>query len=1095
MFFSDRRLGLLLWAAGAVVVLLLLQTQRLDEAEHRAWERDLLRTQALESQLDRDTLRVANLRLVQYDPLVASTRRLRELEQGFRNPALERYGHLSPTVDAAIDAYWETIAAKQALVERIKFQAALVRNGLNYLPRAIDELRASGDPLAEPASALLNQLYLFNLFPSATEQDAIQLAFDTLAAQAGADRPVDSPLANILLHMRANLTGLVKLDQLRNQYLAVPSAMWFSRLQTAHANAYSAGAEQTKSFGRLLALATLLLLVALALVLRRFERAHRQAERDRRRLVDAVESLDEGFALFDADDRLVLGNRRFSQLYPWLEKHLAPGIERQQLDLANRSRSERWPLQRTAAAESPIGATSFLERLDDGRWILASDTRTREHGVACVRIDVTETKQREQELRKLSQAVEQSPAAVMITDTRGRIEYVNPRFEQVSGYSAAEAIGNNPRLLKSGETSPEEYRALWQTLAAGRTWRGQFHNRRKDGAIYWESASISPLRDDSGQITHYIAVKEDISARKRAEEQLRLNATVFETTTEGIMVTDAENRIKTVNPAFTRITGYLEAEVIDKDPRLLSSGRHDAAFFAHMWDRLLRHGAWSGEIWNRRKDGTVFPTWMSLATIRNEQGQPAEFVSVFSDITQRKSDEEQIRYQANYDALTGLPNRTLLRDRLEQSLAAAHREEREIALLFVDLDRFKLVNDSLGHVAGDALLQQVAERMLALLRKSDTLARFGGDEFVVLLPEVVAGSGVVRVAEEIIAELTRPIQLAGRDCFIGASVGIALYPSDGSDADALLRHADMAMYRAKEAGRNRYQFFTPGMQHAIRAKAELEQELRLALDRDQLVLYYQPQVEARTGRLVACEALIRWQHPTLGLIAPDQFVPLAEESGLIDPIGRWVLQTACHQLRQWRDQLCSGLRMAVNVSPRQRQLGLEAKDLEAILSAAGLDGSALVLEITESLMLDSSDAPLAWLSRCRDLGMRLSIDDFGTGYSSLSYLKRFQVDEIKIDRSFIAGLPERRDDLSLVETIIAMANNLGMELVAEGVENDLQRVWLREHGCQLLQGYLFGHPQPAEQAALTLARLAGGLGTTDRVHAKPIAEDVNTLHG
>jgi diguanylate cyclase (GGDEF)-like protein/PAS domain S-box-containing protein len=657
----------------------------------------------------------------------------------------------------------------------------------------------------------------------------------------------------------------------------------------------------------------------------------------------------------------------------------------------------------------------------------------------------------------------------VITDTHGDIEYVNPKFEEISGYRAEEVIGKNPRILKSGEKTNEEYKDMWVTLQAGKEWRGYFHNKRKDGSIYWESATISALRGDDGEITHFIAVKEDITARKRAEDQLRMNATVFDTASEGIMVTDVDNRIKTVNPAFSRITGYEPEDVIGLDPKVLSSGRHDAAFYRQMWKQVETRGFWSGEIWNRRKDGVVFPEWLSIVVIRDDIGEIKEYVAVFSDISQRKQDEEQIRRQANYDALTGLPNRSLFFDRLNQAVISARREHWLLALLFVDLDRFKAVNDSFGHVVGDEMLQEVADRVQSCIREADTVARFGGDEFVVLLHDLTEVNDAALVAEKIIDRLSAPFTIVGREVFLGASIGITVYPVDTEDPEAMLRHADMAMYRAKEAGRNRYQFFTVGMQEQVRERVELEQDLRLAVERDELELNYQPIVDASSGRVHSAEALLRWKHPQHGYVVPDVFIPLAEETGLISSLGDWVIREACRQLSVWQDSGVD-IGITINISSGQRGGGLTSWSVAAILKELGVSGRLLTLEITEGLLMDDSEEVVNWLNGFKELGISLSVDDFGTGYSSLSYLKRFPVDVLKIDRSFIQGLPNETEDISLVEAILAMGLSLGLKVIAEGVETEEQRCFLLERDCRYLQGFFFSKPLPAPRLEEWLAQ-------------------------
>lgn len=809
---------------------------------------------------------------------------------------------------------------------------------------------------------------------------------------------------------------------------------------------------------------SVILLVAVWMLLGRLHTFSLKAEQSWRRLYDAVDSLSEAFALFDDEDRLVLHNRKWREFYPWLKGHLAVGTPLAHLrELSVGHFSAVTAEGGDASLRIPPGksAIEYTQKFANGNWYLASDNRTAEGGLVCVRVDITEQRKRELDLRKITRALEQSPVSVVVTDTSGCIEYVNPKFEEISGYSAAESIGRNPRMLRSGHKSLEEYQELWDTILSGKVWRGNFYNIRKDGAGYWEAASISPVRDERGDITHFIAVKEDVTQHKLAEDQLRMNAEVFETASEGIMATDADNRIKTVNPAFCRITGYSEQDVLGQSPSMLSSGRHDAAFYSKMWDHIQDHGCWSGEVWNRRKDGSIFPEWLSIVVIKDESGAVREYVSVFSDITERKRDEEQIRQQAYYDALTGLPNRSLLFDRLAQSTIAARREGWLSALLFIDLDRFKEVNDTLGHVAGDELLQDVASRLRECVREVDTVARFGGDEFVLLLQDLADVNDAALVADKVINIMAEPFYLVGREVHIGASIGITLYPTDADNAEAMLRNADMAMYRAKEAGRNRYQYFTQCMQEQVRASVELERDLRLALERHELEVYYQPIVDAVSHKLVSVEALLRWNHPSLGAVPPDRFIPLAEESGLIGVIGDWVLNTACNQAQIWRS---SGLEigMSVNLSCGQRSLGLTSWNLASILQETGLPGNALTLEITEGVLVEDSAEVVEWLLGFKRLGVSLSIDDFGTGYSSLSYLKRFPVDVLKIDRAFVSDVVESRQDASLVNAILAVGKSLELKLVAEGVETEQQMELLRDYGCDYLQGYLFGGPMPVE---------------------------------
>ncbi len=1032
----------------------------------------LLRLERVEGSLDRDILQVASFQLLQYDPLVRAQRELREVlaQVEASEGAAQQTAALSADYRRALDA-------KLDLLEHIKSRAALVRNGLLYLPLAAADLHL------DPVANLLNDLLRYNLLPGTLEAEdlAVRLeALDLLSDLGPDERPL---LDNLLHHMRANLGLTAEVQALREAYLEVPTDDRLADFYRAFQGQYEAQTRWAERVSLLLLALTVVLFAGLGVAIRRLAETGQRAERAWTQLRDAVESLSEAFALFDPQGRLVLHNGRYRAFYPWLAGTLAAGPTLARVLEGHRAHDAFAPDGPPGPRDPETLTGGYLEHLRDGRWYLASDTRTSTGETACVRVDVTQAKRAEAQLTKLYRAIEQSPASVLITDAEGCIEYVNPKFEEVTGYCAAEVLGQNPRILKSGDKSPADYKDLWDTLTAGQVWRGQFHNRRKDGTIFWESASISPVRDAQGRTTHFIAVKEDITVRKRVEDQLRMNATIFDTISEGIMVTGSDNRIKTVNPAFSRITGYEVEEVIGRRPSLLASGRHDAGFYEEMWRALLTGGYWSGEVWNRRKDGSVYPEWLSLAAIRDAQGQIQEYVGVFSDITRRKENEEQIRRQANYDALTGLPNRTLLVDRLDRAMAAAHRERTKVGLLFIDLDRFKGVNDSLGHVVGDELLQQVARRLLAGLRETDTVARFGGDEFVVVLEGLHQASEAAQVAKTLIAAVGVPFELAGREIFIGASVGVTLYPDDSIDADTMLRNADMAMYRAKDAGRNTCEFFTLTMNEEVQARIDLERDLRQALEQGALHLDYQPIVASTTGRMVGVEALLRWRRPGIGLVPPDLFIPLAEETGLIAPIGHWVLQQAFAQCAQW-GRAGLGIRVNVNLSSRQLALGLDVEELRALLMQAGAEPGSITLEITETLMLDGTATTEAWLQAVRGLGLGLAVDDFGTGYSSLSYLKRYPMDTLKIDRSFVQGLPGDREDVSLVQAILALARSLGLRVVAEGVETQAQRAFLSANGCDYMQGWLFSRAVSAGAIPDLAARdwpgrLAGEAGQAD----------------
>ncbi len=1065
-----RFLPFLFIVAAAVVLLTSLWVKEVDQY---AKQSDLLiQMKELDARLDRDVLRVISFLLVQYDPLVETTKRLRKLEEKAKDPKLSFYESKGKRMDDAIDTYWASVAEKLQLQERIKSQAAFVRNGIHYLPVAVQDLKEIDDNVYEEVMVLLNQLYRYNLSSSKTELSRITEQIDVLKLLNDLPSTHQNTLNNIIFHMQANLKGLAQLNQLEARYLSVPSHQQFETLHNIHENYQAEDTRQSRQISMVLSVIILFLLMGLWQLLRKLDTARQVAEQSWNRLHDAVGSLSEAFALFDSDEQLVLHNNKFEKFYPWLGDRLQKGVSLKELLSRNPIAFERSTLD-GVKIENEMPLELYLERPDSHRWYLASNNRTTEGGLVCVRTDITESKKAELELRKLSRALEQSPASVVITDTDGIIEYVNPKFEQISGYTASEAIGQNPRIMKSGDKSPEEYKEMWDTITAGKEWRGNFHNKRKDGSIYWESASISPLRNEQGEATHFIAVKEDVTAQKRAEDLLRMNATVFDTTTEGIMVTDADNRIKTVNPAFSRITGYEASEVVGRDPSILSSGRQEKLFYQEMWETVAHQGHWSGEIWNRRKDGSVYPQWLSIASIKDEKSRVSEYVAIFSDITQRKENEEQIRYQANYDALTGLPNRSLLQDRLSQAIMSAGREGWGLALLFIDLDKFKVVNDSFGHVIGDELLQMVAVRIKACVREVDTVARFGGDEFVVLLQDISEPEDAAKVASKIIGTVSEVFDLSSREIFVGASIGITLYPEDADTPDTLLQNADMAMYLAKDTGRNRFQFFTAKIQEQVRVRQSLEHDLRQALKRDEFELYYQPVVDADNESIISVEALLRWHHPQLGFVAPDTFIPLAEEIGLIGKIGMWILHTGCRQVHEWHQAGLGDIEIAFNLSGRQRELGLTANDISLILRETGLSGEFLTLEITESELIEDTAEEITWLQSFKNVGAKLSIDDFGTGYSSLSYLKRFPVDILKIDRAFVVDLPDHQDDASLVEAIVAIAKSLNLKLVAEGVETRAQAEFLKKIGCDYLQGYYFGKPMPATELAKKISGVTG----------------------
>ncbi|KAB2919586.1 MAG: EAL domain-containing protein [Dechloromonas sp.] len=558
-------------------------------------------------------------------------------------------------------------------------------------------------------------------------------------------------------------------------------------------------------------------------------------------------------------------------------------------------------------------------------------------------------------------------------------------------------------------------------------------------------------------------------AQLRAEGELRLYATVFTNATEGMTITDAASRIVAINPAFTAISGYQAEDVLGKTPAILNSGQQGPDFYRQMWTELLANGQWQGEIWNRRKDGGIFPEWLSIAAVHDDKGETSHYIGIFTDISERKQSEARIHHMAHHDVLTGLPNRLLLEDRVGQAMLKSKRSSRPMALIFIDLDRFKNINDTLGHEVGDQLLVQAAQRGLSVLRDTDTLSRQGGDEFVVVLPELEHRQDAMYVTRKILAALCQPYLLAGHELTVSGSAGIALYPDDGQTVSELLRKADAAMYRAKEEGRNTFRFFSSEINTASLGELLLENDLYGALDRGELLIHYQPKVDAGSGRLVGAEALMRWQHRERGLIQPAVFIPIAEENGLINTFGEWAIRTVCAQQRAWLDAGRQVVPIAVNISAQQFAQEDLPQIVARILAEFALPPQLLELELTESLLMRNASRAAQVLASLRTMQVSVAIDDFGTGYSSLSYLRQFPVQVLKIDQAFVCEIDEYGEQVRLASAIIAMAHELELCVVAEGVETEYQRAYLYEHGCDQFQGFLFGKPQPAGELEKLLA--------------------------
>lgn len=579
----------------------------------------------------------------------------------------------------------------------------------------------------------------------------------------------------------------------------------------------------------------------------------------------------------------------------------------------------------------------------------------------------------------------------------------------------------------------------------------------------WQELSISALLVLLAFMLAGILIRQIQRGRRVAEHQLNLAEAVFTNSVESILVTDAEQRIVEVNPAFLRISGYSRAEIIGQHPRILKSGRHDAAFFERMWQELNDSGAWEGEVWNRRKNGEIYPALLSIAVVRGPDGKVSNYTGMIFDLSQQKTVEALLDQLRTFDGLTALPNRESWLSALDQQLANAKRNSSRFSILQLDLDRFKVINDSLGYSVGDQVLIEAAERIKIILRKYDIVARLGGNRFSVLLNEIADPQAIGGICEKLLTAFGRPFELGGINAHVSASIGAAIFPNDGQDSKTLMMAAESALYSAKADGRNLYKYYSREMNEMGTHLFKLERMLRVALERNEFSVAYQPQVNARNGQLVGVEALLRWHNPELGNVSPVQFIPVAEETGLIVAIGEWVMRAACHQARKWQTELGLEIPVAVNLSARQFRRNDLLASVQIVLDETGLPSRLLELEITEGLLMVDPIGAIEIMRGLNFLGVKTALDDFGTGYSSLAYLKAFPLNRLKIDRAFVRDLPDSQSDCAISNTVIALGLNLNMEVLAEGVETEAQRDFLADSGCQVFQGYLFGKPMSADE--------------------------------
>ncbi|MFO1341177.1 MAG: EAL domain-containing protein [Burkholderiaceae bacterium] len=687
--------------------------------------------------------------------------------------------------------------------------------------------------------------------------------------------------------------------------------------------------------------------------------------------------------------------------------------------------------------------------------------------------------QRSARAARLSQAMlDHSPHLIGLLTTEGRVLRLNRSADEWVGPDADRLAGcplwDTPRWVLSPNDADRLRRAV-QRAGAGRAQRVDLHLANGDLAGRRAEFSVQPMAD-GGQL---LFEARDVTMRRLAEDKMRLAAAVFEQAREGIMICDARGVIISVNAAFTQITGYRADEVVGQYPAMLTTALDDAGLHRRLRRALLRNNHWQGEVRSHRKSGQAIAAWVSLTRRLDDDGRATHLVGIVNDITRSKEAEQKLLRQAHFDALTDLPNRHLLEDRLRAALDSARRQGAPLALLFIDLNQFRHINDNFGHRTGDGVLLEMAHRLRDHLRDNDVVARLGGDEFAVLLPATQA-EGAAQVAAKLLERIAQPCMVLDHELSLTLSIGIAVHPTDGDTVEELTRCADTAMYRAKLEGRGTYQFFTAGMQQRSVRQLQLEAALRRATERDELLLHYQPQLDARSGALLGVEALVRWKHPELGMVSPGEFIPLAESSGQIMAIGEWVMRTAARQVQAWRAAGLGDLVVAVNLSAIQfRDPGLPEL-VKAILDEADLPPACLELELTESVATGNPTAAIAMMDRLHALGVRLSIDDFGTGYSSLNYLKRFRIHTLKIDQSFVRDISTDADDRAIVQAIVQMAHALNLTTIAEGVETDEQAAFLRAQGCDAMQGYRFCRPLEAGAAQAWMQTRRAALQALDQ---------------
>jgi diguanylate cyclase (GGDEF)-like protein/PAS domain S-box-containing protein len=834
---------------------------------------------------------------------------------------------------------------------------------------------------------------------------------------------------------------------------------------------------------------------------RRLAVSHRELQESQRILRASIDALDEAFVLYDPQDRFVFCNERYKAIYATSADLMVPGASFEDMLRAGALRGQypeaigqvdAWIAQSMAVHRS--GNTTITQKTDSGKTLRILERRTEDGYTVGFRVDITAfTDATEAALaanrhyQSLLDAA--SEVSIIATDTSGIVQVFNRGAERMLGYTAEEVIGHR-RAADFHLQEEVGQRARELSVELGLPISGlsvftakpdrdgqeqrEWTYRRKNGESISVAMVVTAVRSASNEITGYLGIAQDITQRKQAQANLQLSANVFTWAREGILITDADTRIIQVNVAFTRITGYAEDDVIGRSPSVLKSGRQDQAFYARMWQSIKTVGHWEGEIWNRRKSGEVYAELLSISAVHDAHNKIQNYVGLFTDISSQKAHEQELEHIARYDVLTALPNRALLADRLQQEMAHCLRQRKQLAVVFIDLDGFKQVNDQHGHNIGDEVLIGLAQRMKAALREGDTLSRIGGDEFVAVLTALDHPRDCELVLTRLLEAAAQTMVINGAEIQVSASIGVTLFPQDAGEPDLLMRHADHAMYQAKQAGKNRYHYFDVKDDTDVKTHRETIHQIQSALERGEFVLHYQPKVNLKSGAVMGMEALIRWQHPVRGLLAPGEFLPAIEGHPISLLVGEWVLRTALAQMDQWRQ---SGLDLPVSVNVGGLQLlhpHFVAILLELLALYPGVAPQNLELEILETSALHDIEEVSRVMHACSKLGVRFALDDFGTGYSSLTYLKRLPAQTLKIDQSFVRDMLGDPDDAAIVEGIIGLTVAFRRSVIAEGVETMGHGAMLLSLGCFQAQGYGVARPMPAQEVAPWIHAWASG---------------------